>query len=89
MNIMDILNIINAIVVVVGLPLILKSMLFVGRKLQLLDSIADTIKNQIEPAIAEIRHSLFEVDKRLTVSESRQEALDNRLNTLELSRYNK
>ncbi len=86
---MDILNIINAIVVVVGLPLILKSMLFVGRKLQLLDSIADTIKNQIEPAIAEIRHSLFEVDKRLTVSESRQEALDNRLNTLELSRYNK
>ena len=84
---MDILNIINSAIIIVGLPILLKSMLYMGRKLQVLDNLQDKINNIIQPDISQIRHSLFEIDKRLAVSESRQGALDNRLNTLELSRY--
>ncbi len=50
MNAMDIINIINAIVLIVGLPLILKATLYIGKKLQVID--------HLERAIEELRISV-------------------------------
>lgn len=44
MNTMDIINIINAIVLIVGLPALLKASLYIGKKLQVIDHLERTIE---------------------------------------------
>ena len=50
MNTMDIVNIINALVLIVGLPALLKASLYIGKKLQVID--------HLERAIEELRISV-------------------------------
>ena len=55
---MNALEIINAVVVVLGLPTLLAACLYVGRKLQILDTLEETIREEVRPDLKEIRERL-------------------------------
>lgn len=52
---MDPLQWTNAIIVVLGLPTILASFMFIGRKLQVLESLDGDITNNIKPDLKDVR----------------------------------
>lgn len=67
MNIMNLLNIINAGIIIVGLPLILKATLYLGKRLQVLDSLEDKVNNQIIPDLKELRIEVSEIKGKVNV----------------------
>lgn len=59
---MTLLQIINAIVVVVGVPTIVKVLLNIGGKLKTLETLDDDIKNIIKPDLKDIRERFFALE---------------------------
>lgn len=71
MNLMNIIDYINAGVVVIGLPVLVKTALTMGKELQRLHNIEDVMRHRIEPAIQNMSDKISELDKRVAVLESR------------------
>jgi hypothetical protein len=67
MNIMDIINVINAAVLIIGLPLILKATLYIGKRLQVLDNLENTINNRVLPDIADIKGRMVALETKVNV----------------------
>jgi hypothetical protein len=66
MNVMSLINIINASVLIIGLPTLLKVAIDVGKRLQILDHLQMTV-NSLEKNVDEIRSDTREL--RIEVSE--------------------
>lgn len=66
---MNLLEIINTVIVVVGVPTILAASIFIGRKLQILDILEASIKNEIKPELKDIRNRLEDLTGRITILE--------------------
>ncbi len=74
MNTMDILNIINALVLIVGLPALLKAALYVGKKLQTLEtlevqvkSLDTTINGLVLPELRVIKEQMVALDTKVNI----------------------
>jgi len=63
---MDILNIVNAIVLMVGLPALFKVCFDVGKKLQILDTLERVTHEQMED-IRELRKESSEIKSKVNV----------------------
>lgn len=71
MNNMDIIQLLNTGILLIGFPLILKAFLDIGKKLQILDSLEREIRTEIRPTLHELSNRMFEVDKRLALLENK------------------
>lgn len=61
---MDILSWLNSIVIIIGVPTIAGALLFIGRKLQLLDGLEQTVKARLEPDVRDLRERLATLEGR-------------------------
>jgi hypothetical protein len=68
---MDIIQLLNTGMLLIGLPLILKAFLDIDKKLQILDSLEREIRLEIRPALQELNRRMFEVEKRLALLENK------------------
>ncbi len=66
---MNLLEITNTVIVVIGVPTTLAAALFVGRKLQILDLLEASINNEIKPELKDIRNRLEDLTRRITILE--------------------
>lgn len=66
---MNLLDIINTIIVVVGVPTTLAAAIVVGRKLQILDLLEMRINREIKPDLKDVRERLAAVEQRLSILE--------------------
>ena len=71
---MNIINIINAIVLIVGLPVLLKAFLYIGKKLQTLDTLEDrvekldnTLNNLVLPQLRDIKEKVVALETKVDV----------------------
>jgi hypothetical protein len=75
MKFMDLLNLVNASIVMLGIPTIIVASVYLGRKLEVLDGLVDTVNNRILPKLQEIELRLTEVERKLTVMDSKLDIL--------------
>ena len=64
---MDYLTFINQIIVIVGVPTIIGACIYIGRKLQILDTLDNTLRTEITPDIKNVRERLITVETRIDV----------------------
>jgi hypothetical protein len=62
---MEIVNVINLVIVIVGVPTIVGTLIYIGRKLQILDDLKYIIKEKIEPNLDDTRGRLLVVETEL------------------------
>jgi hypothetical protein len=72
---MDLLNLVNAIIVMVGIPAIVAASIYTGRKLQVLDNLVYVVNNQVLPRLDDIERRLIEIEKKMTLMESKLDIL--------------
>lgn len=72
---MDLLQIVNAAIVIMGVPTILGASIFIGRKLQILDILERSINNKIKPDLKDVRERLSGVEQRLSHNTERASML--------------
>jgi len=81
-RIMELLNSINALVILIGLPTILAGLIYVGRKLQVLDAIEYEINHSIKPDIRDLRDRMAAVENRMDGFELRMGLFEKSLESL-------
>lgn len=59
---MDLITTINAVVVTLGIPTIVGTLIFIGGKLKTLDNIEDDIRSNIRPDLKDVRERFFKFD---------------------------
>lgn len=59
---MNWLIIINGLVVAIGIPTIIGALIFIGRKLQILDSIETDLKDNLRPDVKDVRERLSSLE---------------------------
>jgi hypothetical protein len=62
---MEIVNVINLVIVIVGVPTIVGTLIYIGRNLQILDDLKYIIKEKIEPNLDDTRGRLLVVETEL------------------------
>ncbi|MBU0661280.1 hypothetical protein KKG22_03820 [Patescibacteria group bacterium] len=72
---MDLLQIANALVVMLGIPTILGAFLVIGKKFQKLDDLSNTINNRAIPDLADVRERMSGIEQRVTGIEKQIEVL--------------
>lgn len=61
---MDFFTIVNAAVVILGVPTIITTLINIGRKLQTLDSIENDLRENIRPDLKDVRERFFALEGR-------------------------
>ena len=63
---MTLLGIANAVVVTIGIPTIVGLFVFIGQKLQILDSLESTINSEVKPDIKDVRDRLATLEGKFS-----------------------
>lgn len=67
---MNLLEIVNSIVLTIGIPTLVAAAIYIGRKFQVLDSLEEIIKHEIRPDMRDMRERLTRLESDFTVLRS-------------------
>jgi ACR3 family arsenite efflux pump ArsB len=62
---MSILEIVNSIIITVGIPVVIGAFIYIGRKLQILEDLDEILKHEIKPNLSDTKDRLLVVETEL------------------------